>query len=102
MGNRKMKAITLTGPVVVRLGTGQVSVSHCAYDGEPYTHVLFQDTGNMHEVGLGTEQAGELVSPDDGDVVIHCANAESAQVVIGAFTKIRDALKEAPYVTTQR
>ncbi len=80
-------------PLEITLGTGRYFISSYQRSGE--CGLLFQDTEEPHEIGSEHPELAGKHYPENGDIYIHCANVESAKVLLHQASKMVEEFKEA-------
>ena len=77
-------------PLQINLGNGRIEITQYS-DIDGYG-VLLKDTGEDHVIGRATGTREELVSwehsPQSGEIYIHCANRESALVLMEQVCRV--------------
>lgn len=66
--------------IQISLGGGRVGIT--VFTDEDGHGLTFQQAGEPHEIGEAIPPKAELHTPQPGEVYIHCANRESALVLL--------------------
>ena len=78
--------MTLPNPLQINLGTGRIKIGYFS-DDEGYG-LVFIDSGTEHKVGsIPPDSIGEHM-PEKDEVYIHCANRDSAFVLMEQVCRI--------------
>lgn len=73
-------------PIQITLGEGKVAITN--FHDSDGRGIIFQDTGEPHEVGsYGDDLTGEHI-PQPGEIFIKCTNKESALVLLERVERI--------------
>ncbi len=80
-------------PIQITLGEGKVAITN--FNDSDGHGIIFQDTGEPHEIGSGTnDMAGEHI-PQPGEIYIKCTNKESALVLLERVERIIEGFDKA-------